>query len=162
MPEWLTNEMTRKKKKKRSLSLLCCCRDWINARQVPGGYAAAHSTAAVPQDSSTNSWKRGKGTGQFSLRLTQDAFNGVALYELQIWEFDVCSRWLHKRVTLVTLLNHHLVRQTVSWEKTGREMSLQKVLFITNPYIFDCNLQKIKKSILQTKIEPNKIFFFFF
>ncbi len=33
----------------------------------------------------------GKETGQFSLRLTQDAFNGVALYELQIQEFDVCS-----------------------------------------------------------------------
>lgn len=54
----------------------------MNAHQVSGGYTAAHSTAAVPQDSLTNSWKEGKGTGQFPLRLTQDAFNGVALYEL--------------------------------------------------------------------------------
>lgn len=57
--------------------------------------------------------------------LTQNALNGIVLDELDVGQSDIGPCGLYKGVTLVFLLNHHIVRKTETWQ-TDQEPSWQE------------------------------------
>lgn len=57
--------------------------------------------------------------------LTQNALNGIVLDELDVGQSDIGPCGLYKGVTLVFLLNHHIVRKTKTWQ-TDQELSWQE------------------------------------
>lgn len=56
--------------------------------------------------------------------LTQNALNCIVLDEFDVAQFNVHACGLNKRVSLVFLLNHHIVRKSKAWY-ADRKINLQ-------------------------------------
>ncbi len=138
-------------KHKMTLLLLCCCRGQMNvwaksACQVSVEHTAVHSTAAVPQDSLTNSWKGGKETGQFFF----ETHTRCLQWRRAVWTLD--SRvWRLLQLTPQTRHPCYAFRSPPRpadriLREDRREMALEKVLlcptftFLADTY--KSNLQK--------------------
>lgn len=89
--------------------------------------------------------------------LTQNALNGIVLDELDVGQSDIGPCGLYKGVTLVFLLNHHIVRKTKTWQEQ-RTMSVYssfcQIAQQRSPYLTSYHRTSTNKS-RYSKIKQN-------